>query len=75
MISAFTAIETAIATGTLRVRFADGREVFYQNTRDLLAARDAINQDLTAQSASPPSRMTRVIYSKDQPTFGGGYCR
>lgn len=38
-------IETAIASGTLRVKFAD-REVQYQTTADLLKAREAIRKAL-----------------------------
>ncbi|MCW3477356.1 phage head-tail joining protein [Limobrevibacterium gyesilva] len=66
---AFTAadldtIEQAIATGALKCKFADGREVFYQTTTELLRARDAISQVLAGQAAAPPSRMTRVIHNR-----------
>lgn len=58
-----TTIEAAIASGSLRVRFGDGREVHYQTTADMLRARDAINEDILNNSAAPPSRMTRVIFN------------
>jgi hypothetical protein len=61
--SDLAAVEAAIATGALRVKFSDGREVFYQTASDLLLVRDAINEDIVSTSASPPSRMTRVIYN------------
>ena len=38
-------IEAAIASGTLRVRYAD-REVWYQSTADLLKAREAMKREL-----------------------------
>lgn len=55
-------IEQAIATGALRVRFADGREVSYQSGADLLAARALIAAEISAASATPPARMTRVVH-------------
>lgn len=48
--SDLTTIETAIASGTARVKFADGREVEYRSISDLLNARDAIKNSLSAQS-------------------------
>lgn len=66
---AFTAadlstIETAIATGAMRVKFADGREVTYQSGADLLAARALILGDINASAATPPSRMVRVVHTR-----------
>jgi hypothetical protein len=55
-------IETAIATGAMRVKFADGREVTYQTGADLLRARDAILSSINAESATPVSRITRVVH-------------
>jgi len=57
------AVNTAIATGAMRVRFGDGREVQYQSGADLLRAKAAIEAELDASSASPPSRMTRVVFN------------
>lgn len=58
-------IEAAIATGTLRVRFADGREVTYQSGADLRAARAMILSEVTAAAATPPARMTRVVHVRN----------
>jgi len=55
-------IEAAIATGALRVRYADGREVTYQSADELLRVRAAIQSDVTASSATPPARMSRVVH-------------
>lgn len=55
-------IDAAIATGALRVRYADGREVTYQNGADLRAARALIASEVSATSASPPQRMSRVVH-------------
>lgn len=56
-------IEAAITSGATLVRFGDGREVRYNTTGELIAAREAILQSIAAGSAVQPSRMTRVIYS------------
>jgi hypothetical protein len=55
-------IDAAIATGALRVKFADGREVTYQTGADLLRARALIQSEVLAAAPSPPSRMTRVVH-------------
>lgn len=55
-------IETAIATGAMRVKFADGREVTYQTAAELLQVRAAILSDVNASSATPPQRMSRVVH-------------
>ena len=55
-------IETAIATGALRVKFADGREVTYQTGADLLRARDLIQSDVAVSSNAPSQRVTRVVH-------------
>lgn len=56
------AIETAIATGAMRVKFADGREVTYQTADELLRVRSAMMSDINASSATPPQRMSRVVH-------------
>ena len=56
------AIEKAIASGTLRVRFAD-REVWYQTTGDLFRAREAVKRDLGR------SRSNRVTVTYDKGLF------
>lgn len=49
-------LETAIASGTLTVRFADGRMVTYASMSDLLRARGVIAAALNAASAAPVNR-------------------
>ena len=44
------AIQTAIGSGVLRVRYADGREVTYQSLDDLLKAEKRIQGDLAGTS-------------------------
>ena len=53
------AIETAIASGTSRVKFSDGREVEYRSVPDLLKARDAIKQAIAATAGR-----TMATYAK-----------
>jgi hypothetical protein len=60
-----TAIETAIASGVLRVRFSDGREVQYQSLDDLLKAREFIKNDLTQAGGAVPTRSTYASFTKD----------
>jgi len=55
-------IDAAIATGALRVKFADGREVVYQTGADLLRVRSLIVGQISASAANPPARMTRVVH-------------
>jgi len=47
-----TALEAAIASGTLEVQYAD-RKVRYQTTADLIAARAAVENSLRAQGLLP----------------------
>lgn len=55
-------LEAAIASGALRVRFADGRQVDYQSGADLLRARDVMRAEINAESATPPQRISRVVH-------------
>lgn len=55
-------IEAAIASGTLRVKFADGREVTYQNADEMMRVRSAVQGEIAAASAAPPQRMSRVVH-------------
>lgn len=64
---AFTAndvatLAAAIASGTQRVRFADGREITYQSGADLRAAYDLAKLEVAQASASPPRRTTRIVH-------------
>lgn len=52
-----TAIRTAIASGVLRVRYADGREVTYQSLDQLLKAEQRIIDGIAA--AAPAARPRR----------------
>ncbi len=56
------AVERAIATGVLRVQFADGRRVEYNSVPDLMRARDLIRNELAMESATPPARLRRVVH-------------
>lgn len=57
-------VEAALATGALRVRYADGREVTYQNAADLLRVRATILGEIAAASATRPPRSTLVRFDR-----------
>jgi hypothetical protein len=62
------AIDRAIASGVLKVRFADGRQVDYRGTDDLLRARALIAGTVTPASADPtttPGGVTYAEWSRD----------
>jgi cysteine synthase len=59
-----TAIEKAIATGTLRVRF-ENREVQYQTITELLKARDVIRDAIAAGTGSGGTLTTLASFTKD----------
>lgn len=54
-------VEAAIATGALRVRYADGREVTYQSAADLLKVRATIAGEV---NATRPPRSTLVRFDR-----------
>ena len=56
------ALEAAIATGTLEVRYGD-KSVRYQSTADLIRARDIIKDQLS--SSNPVSRSSYASFTKD----------
>lgn len=62
------AIEKAIASGTLKVRY-DGKEIQYQNMSDLMNARRTIRAELIADGllADTPARGVSTVteYSRD----------
>lgn len=60
------ALDRAIATGELRVRFSDGREVTYRETSALISARSFIAQQLTgaASAADPIDRVGGVTFAE-----------
>lgn len=55
-------VEAALASGALRVRYADGREVTYQSAADLLKVRATMVSQINASAATPTPRMTRVVH-------------
>jgi hypothetical protein len=56
-------ITSAIAGGEKSVRYGDGRMVTYQDTDQMLRARDRIIAELGAASKPPRSRVMR-LYQK-----------
>lgn len=57
--------KAALASGALRVRFADGREVIYQTTQALIVAIQYMERELARfATATPVPRMTRVVHSR-----------
>ena len=58
------AINQAIASAELSVRFSDGKEVRYRTMDELLKARDLISQELVAATPDAPSRQVRIVTSK-----------
>jgi hypothetical protein len=67
-VSQLEALEKAIASGTLRVRY-DGKEIQYQDAASLLNARNLIRDELIANGllASTPTRgvATLTQFSRD----------
>lgn len=63
-LSDLTAINTAIASGALKVQYAD-RLVQYQTTSDMLKAKQSIEADLRAQGLLPTQTNTlaRTAYA------------
>lgn len=61
------ALDRAIASGTLRVRFSDGREVTYQSLDAMLRARAVIAGGL-APASDPAQRPGGVTVAE----WGGG---
>lgn len=49
-------IRQCIASGVLKTKFADGREVMYQNTADMLAAEQRIADAVAGSSGRRRSR-------------------
>jgi hypothetical protein len=60
-----TAIESAIATGELRVRFSDGREVQYRTIDELLKARALIKDTIAYPGGGGVVRSTFASFTKD----------
>ncbi len=58
-------LRAALASGALRVRSPDGREVQYQTSDQLLRAIAAVDGEIAAASQTPPPRMRRVVTVRD----------
>lgn len=56
-------LDAAIATGAMKVRFADGREVTYRTLSDMWSIRREIVSTLGGVEAAP--RQTVVEHSRD----------
>jgi hypothetical protein len=54
-------VKAAIATATLRVRTSDGRMIEYRSMDELLAAKQEIERELAAASATKTSKVRRVV--------------
>lgn len=59
------ALDRALAAGVQSVRFADGRTVNYQTPAEMIQVRNLIQQELAMTSATPPSRITRVVFVRE----------
>lgn len=57
-------VAAAIATGALRVRFADGREVTYQSGADLRAALALIDAELAGTSLTATPRFALATFPR-----------
>jgi hypothetical protein len=62
--SQLDALEAAIASGTLEVRYGE-KSVRYQSTADMIKARDLIRDGLSANSPTPKTRASFASFIKD----------
>ena len=58
-----TAMKNALASGVLRVRFAD-REMEYRSFKEMQAIIDAAETELAGQSGAPVNRQIHIATSK-----------
>jgi len=58
-------LEAALATGALRVKFADGREVTYQTTDALLRVLAAARADVAQAGPDGFQRTTYASFGRD----------
>ena len=58
--SDLAAVEAAIISGALSLRYADGRQVIYRSTDDLLRTRDLINGEIATDTGAPRRRTFRL---------------
>ena len=57
-----TALRAAIASGVMKVRYADGREIAYQSTEAMLKAEQRIMDALAAQRPGGRRRRRAAAY-------------
>ncbi|MCC6363140.1 MAG: hypothetical protein IT165_06415 [Bryobacterales bacterium] len=57
------AMKNALASGVLRVRFAD-REMEYRSFKEMQAIIDAAEAEIAEQNGTPPNRQIHVSTSK-----------
>jgi hypothetical protein len=55
-------LERAIATGALRVRYADGRETLFRSLKEMLALLDLMKASI---ASSPPPRVSLAKFTRD----------
>jgi hypothetical protein len=60
-----TTLETALATGALRVKHSDGREVTYHDAAALLRVLAAARADVAQASPSGFQRTTYAVFGRD----------
>lgn len=58
------ALEAAIASGTLEVRYGE-KSVRYQSTADMIKARDLIRDQLSVAAANQQSRASFASFMRD----------
>lgn len=58
--ASLAALDTTIAGGVQRVKSSDGREVYFSTTKDSLAARTLVSEQLDAQKGIRRRRQIRI---------------
>lgn len=58
-----TAIDDAIKSGALSVRYQDGRQITYRSTDDLIRTRDLINNEVAVDAGARRKRTFRIQQS------------
>ena len=58
-----TAIDDAIKSGALSVRYQDGRQITYRSTDELIRTRDLMNSEIATDAGSRRRRTFRLQLS------------
>jgi hypothetical protein len=58
-----TAIDDAIKSGALSVRYQDGRQITYRSTDELIRTRDLMNSEIATDAGSRRRRTFRLQQS------------